>query len=925
MQKEQLETMKTVLQQFIDYMEEKKHMMDAIGANCHNSGWNDITDDGTLFTQQTVADVIRCKLMTAALWFANGDNTQQKKANGPSTDMNEMEKQLRCELANAFGYILHHKYCEPRPGFKRGIEYAWKTMIEMGSSKYAPEQPMTGPVFERRCTECGYNVTNATFRAVNGDIAELLITQGKIMDTIGHIEKTVDCSMKWDVYVKQKKKDLGTEDLDTKTIPEITQEAQNIVEEATRVIELAKEEVEKEIEKQKGKNPQPPPQDGGTSAETPKEPPAAAATSGVGQGPGPGSGSTAQQPPPPAQPPQEKTSADDHKGKKADKAGKCTESSTSTNTNGSGVSISLGCTADSALGVPDSTLHSPSDAAPGDAVVTGGNDDPPPLNPPKPKPNPNPNQSGSSGSFSDADLADGVSGGEGTEGGGGQKDAGRAGSGSPGGGGRSGGGGTSGAGQGGSGTDGAGAASTPATPSLFPELKWEDVKPYTPAIIPAVVGIGVIAFFLWKYFAHLGHKRRRTYRTVRDVPSPPLDEDILQHLQRGELPPPDYGYNMIRDRQPASTSARRRRPPRVHKRTIIELHLEVLNECEATEWENVKEDYLQILVEAFARALERDANGHSSFPNAPSTNQGLPGTNVTFTMDPPTDADGTDACPPHDPDPWSCMENIQLATHPCAPNEDDPDPCSAMETIPLATCPSASNEEDRWNCMETIPLATEPCAPNADDPDPWSCMETIQLEEEGTPAPFPSSSDPGDATSACTHWINWIDRHKHMLRACTRQTWFNALKLDWKQFLREHMVPNGASGEHRKAASMESKKHAWKEWVGKQHALMHIYSAQEWFKHLLETIEHETESQKGEVPGVETDLELEKVPAAEDMLRVRDVPRSQPLHEHYYQQKHLISKLWILILALVIQQCELECRLQEKELYVDDLLHKLCN
>ncbi|ANQ09256.1 KIR protein [Plasmodium coatneyi] len=47
----------------------------------------------------------------------------------------------------------------------------------------------------------------------------------------------------------------------------------------------------------------------------------------------------------------------------------------------------------------------------GDAVVDGGNDDPPP--PPKPKPNPNPNQAGSSGSFSDADLADGVSGGEG--------------------------------------------------------------------------------------------------------------------------------------------------------------------------------------------------------------------------------------------------------------------------------------------------------------------------------------------------------------------------------------------------------------------------------------------------------------------------------------------------------------------------------
>ncbi|XP_003814431.1 CD99 antigen isoform X1 [Pan paniscus] len=49
----------------------------------------------------------------------------------------------------------------------------------------------------------------------------------------------------------------------------------------------------------------------------------------------------------------------------------------------------------------------------GDAVVDGENDDPRPPNPPKPMPNPNPNHPSSSGSFSDADLADGVSGGEG--------------------------------------------------------------------------------------------------------------------------------------------------------------------------------------------------------------------------------------------------------------------------------------------------------------------------------------------------------------------------------------------------------------------------------------------------------------------------------------------------------------------------------
>ncbi|KJP85783.1 hypothetical protein AK88_04599 [Plasmodium fragile] len=409
-------------------------------------------------------------------------------------------------------------------------------------------------------------------------------------------------------------------------------------------------------------------------------------------------------------------------------------------------------------------------------------------------------------------------------------------------------------------------ADAPITPSLFPELKWEDVKPYTPAIIPAVVGIGIIAFFLWKYFAHLGHKRRRTYRTVRDVPSPPLDEEILEHLQRGELPPPDYGYTMVTP--PASAADRRaQRPPRVHTRTIIDLHLEVLHECEAADWENVKDDYLHILVEEFMG----DGNGHSSSLDAPITNQALSRNNV-----PSTESDGIDRCPR---------------------NDDNPDP---------------------WSYMQTIQLATNPCAPNEDNPDPWNCMETIQLDTEPDPHSSPRNECP---TPDHTYWMNWIDRNKHLVQDCTTQPWFLQLKADWKQYYQQHSAneDNAASGDHRKAATMESKKHAWKEWVAKQHALMHIYGEDEWFHHLLVHIQEETVPDKGEVPIAEKALELDKVMAAEDVLRVTDVPRTQ-LHRQLYLHKPLSTKIWILLLALVIEQCELERRLQETELYVDDLL-----
>ncbi|KJP84920.1 hypothetical protein AK88_05453 [Plasmodium fragile] len=132
---------------------------------------------------------------------------------------------------------------------------------------------------------------------------------------------------------------------------------------------------------------------------------------------------------------------------------------------------------------PGTEKYKNNDPPAGDAVAAGsGNDDPPPLNPPKPKPNPNPDRSGSSGSFSDADLAAGVSGGETKAGASGQKD------GAPG----------AAVGAINGGVSGAGAAPTPDIPSVPPGLTWEDIKPYTPAIIPAVVGIGIIACFLWK-------------------------------------------------------------------------------------------------------------------------------------------------------------------------------------------------------------------------------------------------------------------------------------------------------------------------------------------------------------------------------------------------------------------------------------------
>ncbi|KJP84841.1 hypothetical protein AK88_05529 [Plasmodium fragile] len=681
----------------------------------------------------------------------------------------------------------------------------------------------------------------------------------------------------------------------------------------------------------------------GGRSDTPPADAAPTTSAGTGQGtqtettppgPGPGPGPGQQPPPPPpsraASPEQgtvattTDTAAEKTAGKSKDDTGEeeCTDEKSSSSASGAqtheGSLVSVTSVPYSYPGEASCEIlktirqQERATSSTGHDVVDGGNDDPPPLNPPKPKPNPNPDQSGSSGDDGGADQssgggAHGVSGGEGKGGEDGQKDGGAGGAVGGGTGGSSGvnggvsGGGTgrgAGAAVGGAGgsppsggpSKGANDQPLPTPPPPSKPFNPKDLIPYTPAIIPAVVGIGIIAFFLWKYFAYLGTNRRRTYRTVRDVPSPPLDEEILAHLQRGDLPPPDYGYTMVRDTPPSSAAERRgQRPPRVHTRTIIELHLEVLNECEATEWENVKDDYLQILVEEFMGG----PNGHSSCPDAPSTNQDLSGNTLSANVHPPTDTAVTDACPPHDPDPWRCMDAIQFATDPSASNDEDSDP---------------------WSCMETIPLATDTSPPN--DPDPWSCMETIQLDAQQN-----AHSNHREATSDCTTWINWIHRNKHLLRACTTQPWFLQLKSDWKQYYQQHATDdvsgNSELSDQRRIGCVEMKKDAWKQWVQQQHRQMRMYGQEEWFQHLLNSVEEETVTATGESPGVETLM------GKEDVLRVTDAPRTQPLHPQPYMKKRLTAKIWILILALVIEQCEVERSLQEKELYVDALLEQL--
>ncbi|KJP84884.1 hypothetical protein AK88_05483 [Plasmodium fragile] len=1118
--KDELEIMKKVLHDFIDHMEKHEKDMDAIGANCDNSGWNDIDKENVYYKDQTVADMMRCRLMSGALFFANQD--------GPAGKHKALYERLRCEVVNAFGHALERKYCEHKTKWKRGVKYAWKTVTAMGGPGGVTSG---GPVMQDIYTECGYNIQGAIVRVVNGDMANLLIHEGKIMDTIGELQREVECSQDWQEYKAGKDRKDGSGKVDEEQIPEVKQMEKDIVEKTQAAIQEVTAKIDEEIEKKKSEQDK-----AATEKKTDKD--ASSKTSGtekgseLSQGPkgteapsssptqpwsSPGSPTTVlrsddttgepTRPPasvgPQAEPslpqsppvPQSPSASGKAETSEPGKRGKCEEfgndydkitacledqdQPTGPNpvtkledeydSGKWGLYGSTGSTTIS-IGTSTTTQNVPTGdttatdtehrhrARSGTVTAAAAPQDPAAARPVDPgtggpaasvEPTTEPGATVTDVTSTEVSTQPDAKGG-------GEETGGIPGTQAP----------EKGSAQ---------ASASPVVPAHVHNIPppqadtgwggfypWdttdEGVKPKTQdaatsryssyslssfgctdapdsdgytscdlrisfdnsqgtrnpggsfvppagqdatlndenknlmndppqhggstppeltntvltATTPVVffltsVTVAHLGYSLWKYFAYLGKKRRRTYRTVRDVPSPPLDEEILDHLQRDAPPPPAYGYTMVT--QPASTCGRGR-PPRVNRRTIIELHLEVLNERESAEWDNVKDDYLQIVVQEFAQEfaqdLMRDKDTNNNILGVPTSKQGLSGNHVSFTMDPPTDTAVTDRCRPnaddpdpwtcmetapletdtsprnaHNPDPWSRMETIQLPTDPCPPNEADPDPWSIMEHIQFAAdpCPPNEDDPDPWSCMETIQLATDPCAPHAHDPDPWSCMETIQLDTQRDPYSSPRTEC---ATSECTHWIPWIDRNKHLLQDCMTQPWFLQLKADWKQYYQQHATDDvSGNSEHCEHGNIQSadmtKLRLWKEWVAQQHRQMSMYKA-EWFQHLLNNVGEEQTQEKGSqreqtlhVSNIPTAQERATHAAAEPLapenIPLTKVKEPEQQHDHHPQLRHTeqltAHKLWMLLLAFVIEECELERSLQEKELHVDELLERL--
>ncbi|KJP88405.1 hypothetical protein AK88_01857 [Plasmodium fragile] len=457
-------------------MKDMEPLMDALGSNCNNAGWQHwLTDAKYAHVGQNEGDRIACKFMTIALYFLKGWSQTGKIPYDEKENDMKLKGYMRCAVVHMFTDILFESVCRS----KWGTFYAWYSVDGM-----MKDGGITRSAGTQKCAmDRLMDITRGNW-SMSEEIKERLRNNDRLKSMIAGERMKAACQKKirkeqtkenrpldeqeqtnqerWEINVKEKlnkrmKKVLnkverarsgkGQHDTDeTDSDEEETLSETDEADEKDMEIEDGKYTNSNNTnmnththgtnKKSKEKNEK---SDGAIS--TPVVPPkkpdapqadAAPKTSTTTQTPGHGQGSGDKSKDVPeghtedaGQDTEKDSWSKDGAGAQSTEA-PASAPSESTPTAPSRESGAKGTTGASGSPAQDGETgpsgpagkHGEPGNSGGGSVIDGGNDEPPPLNPPKPKPpTTSPTQSGSSGSFSDADLADGVPGGAGKGGG----------------------------------------------------------------------------------------------------------------------------------------------------------------------------------------------------------------------------------------------------------------------------------------------------------------------------------------------------------------------------------------------------------------------------------------------------------------------------------------------------------------------------
>ncbi|CAA9990338.1 SICAvar, type I [Plasmodium knowlesi strain H] len=130
--------------------------------------------------------------------------------------------------------------------------------------------------------------------------------------------------------------------------------------------------------------------------------------------------------------------------------------------------------------------------------------------------------------------------------------------------------------------------------TVCPILLTDILTPFLP-LAPVSIGLSAMAYYLWKYFGPLGKGGPRFRRSPAEIPGSSVQEQVLDHVEEAG----SHEYRLVKERKPRSVPTRTKRSDRANRRTIIEIHFEVLDECQKGDTQLNQKDFLELLVQEF--------------------------------------------------------------------------------------------------------------------------------------------------------------------------------------------------------------------------------------------------------------------------------------------------------------------------------------
>ncbi|SBS92523.1 STP1 protein [Plasmodium malariae] len=165
-------------------------------------------------------------------------------------------------------------------------------------------------------------------------------------------------------------------------------------------------------------------------------------------------------------------------------------------------------------------------------------------------------------------------------------------------------------------------------------------------------------------------------------------------------------------------------------------------------------------------------------------------------------------------------------------------------------------------------------------------------------------------------WNKWIERHRYLFSKLKKEDWYNNLKNEWKKelaYIQEiEELKKKSPNENLKIPFLEIEKNLWKQWISENCNIIEQYLEQEWLRVLTEKLQSISE----ECVSEETINYI-------SLINIEELQNKENCKESYkYIKKKLLTKLCILVLMSILEECTKEVNFDNRESYLNSSINE---